>query len=272
MKRSGFTLIELLVVIAIVTILAGLLFPVFVRAREQARRTACFSNLRQIGLAVMMYRDDHEGFFPPSIYLTGNRLYTWVDTLKGYCGSSQIFECHSNPGIDFDKLAQEACLESIGGGRSSYVPNFSLMPNLGVCRMQYDFGLNAQLGELEAITALMYDGRLDATKLMEWRRKSFLSTPFKPVVAYHNDRANVLYADGHVLPILCQKDEYYDDINQKWNEGWLVIDQRDPHSRTWPDFQLQFLPRMRNGQWAVDWGMRFAGCNPRKWPDPPPHF
>jgi len=62
--RSGFTLIELLVVIAIIAILAAILFPVFARAREQARKTACLSNLKQIGLGTLMYVQDYDETFP----------------------------------------------------------------------------------------------------------------------------------------------------------------------------------------------------------------
>jgi prepilin-type N-terminal cleavage/methylation domain-containing protein/prepilin-type processing-associated H-X9-DG protein len=68
--KKAFTLIELLVVIAIIAILAAILFPVFARARESARRASCVSNLKQIGLGVMMYVQDYDGRYP---------LYMWED-------------------------------------------------------------------------------------------------------------------------------------------------------------------------------------------------
>ena len=63
-QRTGFTLIELLVVIAIIALLAAILFPVFSRVRENARRSSCQSNLKQLALGFQQYMGDNDGRFP----------------------------------------------------------------------------------------------------------------------------------------------------------------------------------------------------------------
>jgi prepilin-type N-terminal cleavage/methylation domain-containing protein len=68
--KTGFTLIELLVVIAIIAILAAILFPVFARARENARRSSCLSNMRQIGVGILQYNQDYDEYYP--YYCPGN--------------------------------------------------------------------------------------------------------------------------------------------------------------------------------------------------------
>jgi prepilin-type N-terminal cleavage/methylation domain-containing protein/prepilin-type processing-associated H-X9-DG protein len=81
-SRKGFTLIELLVVIAIIAILAAILFPVFARARENARRASCQSNMKQIGLAIMQYTQDYDERLPYST-LSG---ISFDRTLSPYMG------------------------------------------------------------------------------------------------------------------------------------------------------------------------------------------
>jgi prepilin-type N-terminal cleavage/methylation domain-containing protein/prepilin-type processing-associated H-X9-DG protein len=92
-KRIGFTLIELLVVIAIIAILASILFPVFARARENARRSSCSSNLKQIGLGIMQYTQDYDEKFPLYYNATG---MGWGDAIFSYLKSNQIFKCPSS--------------------------------------------------------------------------------------------------------------------------------------------------------------------------------
>jgi prepilin-type N-terminal cleavage/methylation domain-containing protein/prepilin-type processing-associated H-X9-DG protein len=76
-RKPAFTLIELLVVIAIIAILAAILFPVFAKAREKARQTACLSNLKQIGMAVMMYVQDYDETMPFVLSWGGNCTPKW---------------------------------------------------------------------------------------------------------------------------------------------------------------------------------------------------
>lgn len=98
MRKNGFTLIELLVVIAIIAILAAILFPVFARAREQARKTNCLAHLKQIGLAMAMYCSDYDGAMPtlagkPSVEPAKPVI---TDVLHPYTKNRKIFRCPSD--------------------------------------------------------------------------------------------------------------------------------------------------------------------------------
>jgi prepilin-type N-terminal cleavage/methylation domain-containing protein/prepilin-type processing-associated H-X9-DG protein len=85
-RQSGFTLIELLVVIAIIAILAAILFPVFAQAREQARKTSCLSNVKQIGLGHAMYVQDYDETF---LIAWGDPAGVWTDLLQPYIKNGQ---------------------------------------------------------------------------------------------------------------------------------------------------------------------------------------
>jgi prepilin-type N-terminal cleavage/methylation domain-containing protein/prepilin-type processing-associated H-X9-DG protein len=102
-RRPAFTLIELLVVIAIIAILAAILFPVFAQARENARKSSCLSNMKQVGLSLQMYADDHDETFPPSPDSAVNfgdpvslsRMPNFLGSLLPYTKNRQIFHCPS---------------------------------------------------------------------------------------------------------------------------------------------------------------------------------
>lgn len=126
-SKRGFTLIELLVVIAIIAILAAILFPVFARAREQARSSSCLSNTKQTTLGVLMYVQDYdETFLTTQNGLGGDYpgwdpycgtwvgFRSWARIVQPYVKNKQIFTCPSAPanfmlggaGVD-DGMAQE---------------------------------------------------------------------------------------------------------------------------------------------------------------------
>jgi prepilin-type N-terminal cleavage/methylation domain-containing protein/prepilin-type processing-associated H-X9-DG protein len=99
MKRRGFTLIELLVVIAIIAILAAILFPVFAKAREKARQSSCLSNVKQLMLAFMQYKQDYDEKWP-SMYWGGANWEPaasgwWGGEIAPYVKNTQIFLCPS---------------------------------------------------------------------------------------------------------------------------------------------------------------------------------
>ncbi len=105
-ERTAFTLIELLVVIAIIAILASILFPVFARARENARRASCMSNLKQLGLGMMMYVQDYDGHYSGAGWAAGEALpcpsgsgtcsSSWPVRIYPYVKSVQVFNCPSD--------------------------------------------------------------------------------------------------------------------------------------------------------------------------------
>ncbi|BCM94264.1 hypothetical protein IAD21_06167 [Abditibacteriota bacterium] len=113
--KKAFTLIELLVVIAIIAILAAILFPVFARARENARRASCQSNLKQIALGFKQYIQDYDEKYP--LITISNGAGGWGVQMQPYLKSSQIFQCPSETNAPTDLN---------GGGYTDYFYNVNL--------------------------------------------------------------------------------------------------------------------------------------------------
>src|SRR5579871_5430299 len=99
----AFTLIELLIVLSILTILAGLLFPVFAKARERARQTTCLSNERQLGLALAMYSQDYDESLPSGT--AGWLGLGWAGQSYPYVNNTDIYRCPDDHGPDNNSKA-----------------------------------------------------------------------------------------------------------------------------------------------------------------------
>jgi prepilin-type N-terminal cleavage/methylation domain-containing protein/prepilin-type processing-associated H-X9-DG protein len=164
--RKAFTLVELLVVIAIIAILAAILFPVFGRARENARRTSCLSNMKQIALSFRQYTQDYDERFPlaVSVVTVANAAPVgWADALQPYMKSTQILQCPSEASPpDASVLASGTT-----GGYSDYWYNGRLSRNSVADPTQvpgtftsngYNSGISEAALQSSSLTILLGDG------------------------------------------------------------------------------------------------------------------
>ena len=223
---AGFTLIELLVVIAIIAILAAILFPVFARARENARRASCQSNLKQIALGMLMYAQDYDermvrvNVCGPQLMETGynsgngacgapapgNYYHLWLQSVYPYVKSVQLFNCPSS-------------------SQPTYVGNYT-----GVT----DYGYNSLLSgiSLAAIPQVTITPLVADASAPSGLNSYNLSSPVlytstnSGVIDRHLDTICMAYADGHVKSVkkndwtTSAADSSSDPVWQKWNPAY----------------------------------------------------
>ncbi len=214
-RCRGFTLIELLVVIAMIAVLAGLLLPALASARSRALRTACTSNLRQVGLGIQMYADDHRGLFPETTHETGETNRSWIYTLRPYLGNTdRVRICPSDPW-------RQARLTNFA---SSYIPNEYVAVELrtGFGQVQESFrNLNALKNPTETITTFeITDDKDKVSTFYDHTHSRNWSKGWNAVLEdiqpdrhrtgaanadHTRGTADYLYACGHVLPISAQR-------------------------------------------------------------------
>ena len=239
---KAFTLIELLVVIAIIAILAAILFPVFARARENARKISCLSNLKQIGLGVMQYAQDYDEKYPsigngcgPFTYCAG-----WQYLVQPYVKSTQIFKCPSNtnerisyradgslPPISNDYLANGADSSwnygNAAGARGPFGPTDSAGEPLA------DIQAPAQLIMIvEGDIAGKPDDNKEA-----WEFDIVKAADVNSLWSKHLSFGNYIFADGHakaLKPFATVSQEIpggTSSVNMWWRSGQPFTDPQD---------------------------------------------
>jgi prepilin-type N-terminal cleavage/methylation domain-containing protein/prepilin-type processing-associated H-X9-DG protein len=255
-KLSGFTLIELLVVIAIIAILAAILFPVFARARENARRASCQSNLKQIGLGFAQYIQDYDSTYPrggwvpdassvpaqPWLYGaedgTHNDQY-WHAVLQPYIKSTQVLVCPSATKL---KTASYGVM-SFDGSDPRYIGygyNVDYLGAFGSNANSAPFNRPARESEIQssAATVLAFDSgganggnyppyRASVMTVLFYNGASpgnYASDPpttnegvYDPIPGHrHLDTLNVLFCDGHVKALKKEALLYSTTDNSTW--------------------------------------------------------
>lgn len=203
-KLSGFTLIELLVVVGIIALLAAILLPVFLAARERARTTACASNLRQLHLAFSQYASDNNGYVPPystnhirqvmrddgTSYLVPDQSQKLVVSVTPYVQTAGIWFC---PDDLFAGEEVAVAYNHSHGGIAYHVYNNTYTSYFYVAGVRFVHGV-------------MWHMRLDVSNpaifplLTDDKAGNVLDTPPAngPGPYSHRGRFNVLYRDGHI--------------------------------------------------------------------------
>ena len=192
-RRTGFTLIELLVVVAIIAILAAMLLPALSQAREKARQALCISNLKQIGLAILMYKEDYN-----EVVASASYPYNQLSINTTYITDKAVWRCQSNRNPSKPAGFEKYGVSYAWNGDFVFTTNWdtgSPLRYTKYSRIKYpdkmflvgDEGWGA-------------DGTGDGGEGCIYSQSGGSSpTQNARMVAYrHSDGANFLFADGHV--------------------------------------------------------------------------
>lgn len=245
-KARAFTLIELLVVIAIIAILASILFPVFARARENARKASCMSNLKQMGLAWIMYTQDYDGKALPSgtenVYVPGseenvlwsgfadfaNMANPTSDATRSpmypYMKNTQFTGCPSANGVAPSVWGitnygyNLVYVGGYGGFVEGYLSTYGITPPPGATLLPASLASIARPSE----TVLFGDSGLPGPY-----RYPFLFPPSfgagwaEDAHAIHNGMANMVFVDGHAKAMKLYYSANHDPDAAAQNIGYL---------------------------------------------------
>jgi len=198
MKKKGFTLIELLVVIAIIAILAAMLLPALARAREQARRAVCISNLKQIGLAMKMYAQDYREFFPTSASVNvvpASDEQTAIGCLTllypTYISAQKTFICPS----DLNHVTTTYTAAEAAQLEDTYEILVCTTAGDADCGCSYAYAVNSN--EQTDVDSVLVCDKATSTPGDQWS-KSQLQDGGQATTNHKDSGINALYVGGHV--------------------------------------------------------------------------
>lgn len=233
--KAAFTLIEILVVLGILMLLAAILLPAFSRVRDSGRRTACQSNLKQIGMALNQYTQDWDEILAADWYATAGTpdktdwasapdpQYKWMDAIYPYTKSEQIFTCPAATGIrarpwvyykhltvpQTDDYGSYVMLHGYGPSNTGLSPAVSHPHTLSGA-----FPVNIARAESPTTTAWVTDGE-SGNYANTFYAQCTDTRDLDETEARHLSTLNVLYLDGHVKAVR-------EDALNKRNEAGVI--------------------------------------------------
>ena len=202
LRARGFTLIELLVVIAIIAILAAILFPVFAKAREAARKSSCASNVNQIGKGFLMYVQDYDERWPNvwngqwNVRAAQPNGVNWAVAVQPYIKNRNVFRCPS------DSLRNTGSSYNCNNWLGNLADASITQPTDAVVLMD---GYTSEGNQYDP-SNLTYNDPANTSQFAEyglsadytiWSAASRAARRDKGLPR-HNETTNVVYADGHV--------------------------------------------------------------------------
>ena len=221
-RTNAFTLIELLVVIAIIAILAAILFPVFARARENARRSSCVSNMKQIALGIFQYTQDYDEKMPPR----GNAAGGWRMLTQPYLKSTQIFSCPSNPrnsapGAEGGSLGTENALGiKVSYGAPQLANNQGVLPAGVTSDSAWRVGEGVSIASFNSPSQLLMIGESTADFSDIPILNGDWGGPNNYVFSGHLGTGNWAYADGHVKSLIPTRTMNEVEVNPTTINQW----------------------------------------------------
>ncbi len=230
-KARAFTLIELMVVVAILGLLISILLPAMGQAREAANAAKCLANMRNMGLATMLYANDNDEQLPTAGLSHGGHNVdeqgSWLHLLEPYCGDQLLYRCPSDHSIHFDIPLQE-------GGRLrqvSYATNYYLDPEFASASPQYR-GLNVlsrikRPAKVVFICELVEAGEFAAADHIhanQWIIDPVNKPAEQVATERHSGRSNYAFLDGHAETLSLHEVYQFDSANSspgnlKWVEN-----------------------------------------------------